>query len=471
MKCSENGRSLILLATLLLTLASSAVAAQETGQRQFGGTYDLLEPEQRRLIDDWVRRFNVVTDRDTPPDVLYNVIRLSTRTTFDAVTHALITTPLTDASGQSLGTALDLVEYLETIKGKVKGERGDRQFRMYVVLKPDAKEIIKKSQEFKRGADNTFYHKGYPINYRQTGKIPSIQISMAREGNRADIDVDYRSSGFPQALFNGHLSSSNSDVRAGNNHQRHVNRWGEGLQAWWQGLFGLPVRVSEDDVSQEIVPQQPPAGKLKLQAAVHDFLNLWLVEGAVNVAMSYISDRAYECLQLEQEEPLDRGMAPVILMKGMGAVHETLGEISSLEDATVGVRLNHPELKVVENKHHAQFVLYDVPTDVAASFECINRTKAVAQTAAKADRRYGEYYGSIFYIGGPVRGETVALLWAKESGYWKIISYETEVEGEGVGLGQAEELPSELAKAHRVATVIVPQGIELGRFQNWVAVG
>jgi len=437
MKRCGNLRLFTLLASLLLALGLSPAAgqgAQETGQRQFGGTYDLLEPQQRRLIDDWVRRFNEVTDRDTPPDVLYNVIRLSTRTTFDAVTHALITTPLTDASGQSLGTALDLVEYLETIKGKVKGERGDRQFRMYAVLKPDAKEILKKSQEFKRGADNTIYHKGYPINYRQSGKIPSIQISMAREGYRADIDVDYRSSGFPQALFNGHLSSTNSDVRAGNNHQRHVNRWGDGLEDWWRGLFGLPIRVSEDDVTQELIPQQPPAGKLKFQAAVHDFLNLWLVEGAVNVALSYISDRAYECLQLEQEAPLDRGMAPIILGKGMAAVHDALGKVSSLEDATVGVRLNHPELKVVENQHHAQFVLYDVPTDVAASFQCINRTKAVAQTSAKADRRYGEYYGSIFYIGGPVRGETVALLWVKERGYWKIISYETEVEGEDPNL-------------------------------------
>ena len=422
MKYSENRRSLILLASLLLALTLSPAAsqgAQETGQHRFGGTYDLLESEQRRLIDDWVRRFNEVTDRDTPPDVLYNVIRLSTRTTFDAVTHALITTTLTDESSQSLGTALDLIDYMETVKGKVKGQRGDLQFRLYAVLKPDAKEILIKSQEFKRSADNTIYHKGYPLNYRQTGKIPSIQISMAREGYRADIDVDYRPSGFPQALFNGHLSSSNSDVRSGNNHQRHVNRLGEGLEAWWQGLFGLPVRVSENDGRQEIVPQQPPADKLKLQAAVHDFLNLWLVEGAVNVAVSYISDRAYECMQLEQEEPLDRGMAPIILMKGMGAVHETLGEVSSLEDATVGVRLNNPELKVVENKHHAQFVLYDVPTDVAASFECINRTKVVAQTSVKADLRYGKYYGSIFYIGGPVRGETVALLWAKESGYWQ----------------------------------------------------
>ncbi len=305
MKCSENRRPPTLLTSLLLSLAITATAgpgAQETEPRQFGGTYDLLEPGQRGLIDDWVRRFDEVTERDTPPDVLYNVIRLSTRTTFDTVTHALTTTALTDESGQSLGTALDLIDYMETIKGKVKGEGGDRQFRMYAVMKPDTKEILTKSQEFKRGADNTIYHKGYPVNYRQAGKIPSIQISMAREGNRADIDVDYRSSGFPQALFNGHLSSTNSDVRAGNNHDCHVNRWGTGLEDWWRGIFGVRIRTSGDDVGEELIPQQPPAGKLKLQAAVHDFLELWLVEGAVNVAMSYMSDRAFECLQLETRD-------------------------------------------------------------------------------------------------------------------------------------------------------------------------
>jgi hypothetical protein len=51
--------------------------------------------------------------------------------------------------------------------------------------------------------------------------VPAIQISCAADGKRTDIDVDYRSSKFPVAILNGHLSSANSDVRAGNNHARH----------------------------------------------------------------------------------------------------------------------------------------------------------------------------------------------------------------------------------------------------------
>ena len=92
-------------------------------------------------------------------------------------------------------------------------------------LKTSAIDTLTRSREFERGVDNTVFHHGYPINYRQQGGTPSIQISIALDHVRADVDVDYRSSGFPLALFNGHLSASNSDVRAGDNYDRHTNRW------------------------------------------------------------------------------------------------------------------------------------------------------------------------------------------------------------------------------------------------------
>lgn len=423
--------AVLALASFLSAATVWSQSAEEQSQRQFGGTYDLLEPAQRRLIDDWVRRFNEIAGRTAPPDVLYNAVRLSSRTTFDAVTHALMTTPLTDESGQSLGTALDLVDQLETVHGKIKGAGGDEQFRIYVVLKPDAKELLEKCQEFTRKGDNTIYHKGYPINYRGNSGTPSIQISIARETNRADVDVDYRSSGFPVALFNGHLRSSNSDVRAGNNHDRHVNQW-SGLQDWWRGLFGLPLGRRDEDEQpgavEEVIPSEPPAGKGSLHDAVYGFLSSWLVEGEVGVAESYMSERAYQCLQLKQEEPIDRGMAPFILMKGMADIKQVIGEVASLEEATVGVRIVDPSLRAMENPHHAQFVLYEVADDLATSFECINRTEAVSRTTTSRPRRFGNYFGSIFYIQGPVKGATLALLWEKENGTWKIVSYELEPE-------------------------------------------
>lgn len=178
---------------------------------QFHGTYEELKPQQKQLIDEWYADYNKLTGDHADPQE-YNQFSLSTRTTYEAVTHALMNTTLTDKSGKPMGTPLDLVESIETINRKVLRARGDLQFRMYVVLKPDALQKLKGSSEFFRDRDNTIYHHGYPLNYRQDG-VPSIQFSMARDGRHADIDVDYRSSSFPAGLFNGHLTAANSDVR------------------------------------------------------------------------------------------------------------------------------------------------------------------------------------------------------------------------------------------------------------------
>ena len=63
---------------------------------------------------------------------------------------------------------------------------------MYVRLTPNAREMLERSREFKRGIDNAVYHKGYPINYREQQGTPSIQVSIALDGRQADVDVDYR---------------------------------------------------------------------------------------------------------------------------------------------------------------------------------------------------------------------------------------------------------------------------------------
>ncbi len=414
------------IATLLI-VASVAVGQEPTS---FGGEYAALVPAQQRLIADWVARFNEVTGQDAQVGAFYDdLVKLSSKTTFDAVTHALMTSTLTDDSEVALGTALDVVETLETVKGKIRDASGDRQFRMYVILKPGAVETLDKSREFQRGADNTIFHKGYPTNYRQQGGVPSIQISIARDGRRADIDVDYRASSFPAALFNGHLSASNSDVRAGNNDDRHNGRWA-GLPSWWQGLFGIRLRNADyDDVVKNDViqiPTQPRIGDQTIEKMTYDFLQAWLIEGNAVESMGYISEQAYPCVAMDQGSELDLGMAPFILMMGMKEAHEALGQPETLEGVTSGVRLSNPALKLVRQPHHAQFVLYSVPDDIARDFDCVSRLK-LAEDARRAPREYGNYFGSVFFVNTPEgRGETVALLWAREGGSWKIVSYELE---------------------------------------------
>ncbi len=467
MRIQRMNHSVCTLVTVLLLFAPGAVGQEaneaQAPMRYFGGSYASLAPEQVRLIEDWVRSFSEITGREIAPESFYNEhVKLSTKTTFDAVTNALMTTPLTDESGRSLGTALDLVAHMETVRGKVKGERGDRQFRMYVKLRTDAIDILNQCREFNRKADNAIYHKGYPINYRQSGSIPSIQISIARNSERADIDVDYRSSMFPLALFNGHLTASNSAVRAGDNYQRHSSRW-EGFANWWRGLFGVRLK-SEDYIDDAVygeftVPEVPRAGKSKLQDAVHDFLSAWLVEQKPNEAMAYFSERSYACVQTADME--NRGMVPVMMIAGLQEIVNAVGKQDDLEDVVVGVRFNDPSLKLVQQPHHAQFVLYGVPDDVALTFDCANRTAVADASSIRAARDYGNYYGSVFYIKSPLgRGATLALLWAKESGYWKIVSYELEPYAEDeIETGYR---PPEVAELERVegnpAVVTAAQG-------------
>ena len=134
---------------------------------------------------------------------------------------------------------------------------------MYVRLTAEARDRLERSREFKRAADNSIYHKGYPLNYREQGGTPSIQVSIALDGRQADVDVDYRSSSFPAMLLNGHLSASNSDVRAGDNAERHAARW-SGFQNWWRGFFGIGLTHAPDtpDATAALaLPRVPRAGR------------------------------------------------------------------------------------------------------------------------------------------------------------------------------------------------------------------
>jgi hypothetical protein len=412
----------------VLFSALSAIALAQQAPRPFGGAYSELDQRRQRLIDDWVARFVKVTGQKVDARSFYDeVLPLSTKTTFEAVTNALMTTPLTDASGKTFGDALTLVERIDTVKGEAPGTKSDRQFRIYARLTPDARAMLERSQEFKRAADNSVYHKGYPLNYREQG-TPSIQVSMALDGRLADIDVDYRSSSFPAMLFNGHLSASNSDVRAGNNDERHAARW-SGLQSWWRNFFGVSLSRKSDaaeTTSALALPRVPRAGKKNITVMVPDFLQAWLVEGNAVAAMGYLSERSYACLAEDMPDPSahDRGLAPFQILVNLKAAHDALGPHTSLEGLITGVRFTTPGLRVVPQPHHAQYVIYDVADDVAARFDCASRL--TPGPPPKESHEYGHHFGTTFRVVGPRTAASIALLWAKEDGYWKIVSWQME---------------------------------------------
>ena len=398
-----------------------------------GGRYAALTPAQRALVDDATVRFGQATAKQMEPGRLFDSLPLSTRTTFDAVTHALSETRLTGGDGASLNlTALDLIARVDAVAGSVPDAGGDKQFRMYVQLRPDARKILESSREFSRQVDNTVYHKGYPICFRGTGNTPNIQFSLSPDGTRGDIDVDYRASEFPIMLLNGHLTASNSDVRAGNNDERHNGHW-KGLENWWASFMG----VATGDVSSAAatdtrkVATEPRLGKgTPPEEAIADFLTAWLVEQNPGVAAGYIAPRAYACLETTRGEPVDRGVARFRIVAAMHAVNIKTGKVDSLSRVLEGVSLTGTRGKEVPQPNRDAFVMYDLRDDLAESLDCENRLHPERADPDQArSTSFGHYVGAVFRLkAGGVVGDAVATLWSEERGVWKLVAFAAEPE-------------------------------------------
>lgn len=429
---------LLVLWVLFLAIAAPAQTTSPSSTSTFPGTYAQLKPQQKKLIDDWYAEYDRLMGTNDPPTD-YDTLSLSTRTTFEAVTHALMTTNLTDKSGKPLGNALALVQSIETINGKVPKARGDLQFRVYVILKPTALQILKDSTEFFRDRDNTVYHHGYPLNWRQDGGAPSIQVSMAPDGRHADIDVDYRSSRFPSALFNGHLTAANSDVRAGSNTQRHLGRW-DGLTDWWRNLFNLnlaePPDATEVAIRTGDIPPVPRKASGRLDEAVNDFLTSWLVEGKPELSAAYLSTRSYSCLEEygpQAGNEISAAAAPYLAARDLGVISKALGKPAKLQDVLAASSLDDKRLKPMKQQYANLFTLYAVPNGIAPEFEC-DETRAMKDfenarlTGVK--QKYSSYYASVMRLHQPdAAGQIITVLWTKEGNYWKAVSWATEPEG------------------------------------------
>ena len=401
-------------------------------------SYDDLTSRQKELVDSYVADYNRKTGFDITTEDGYAALSTSERSTFDAITHALSRTELTDADGKSLGTALDLIVGIERIAGQYYGRQGDEQFRVFSHLKPGAREILEKSREFKFGEENIVYHVGYPYSYRQAGKVPNIQFSISEDGLRADIDVDYRSSRLPTAMWNGHLTAANSDVRAGDNHKRHNDRWA-GLVNWWSALLGKMPEESEPQA--ELLPNEPPEPATPLPPnrpsgapiaevwdATQELLTDWLVRRD-DEALEFVSDQALACAKLEDgtdPSTLIAAEARKRLREIMRAVSSEIGKVANLTQAIDAVIPWRKEFRVVKQPFEGDFAIVEAPDSFAEHFRCESRSKERQLGALSEENlRYGTYYGAVFrFRHGTSRGGVLALLWTQQSGAWRVIAWE-----------------------------------------------
>jgi hypothetical protein len=386
-----------------------------------------LTARQQQLFKTYIDGYNKTRGSRYSPEEGFDRLTISEQSTFYGITHALDNTSMTDAGGAPLGSVLDRVESIERIAGQYAGRGGDQQFRLYVNLKPDTREILEKSQQFFRDHENTVYHVGYPHSYRQAGKEPNLQMSLAEDGMKADIDVDYRSSRSPQGLFNGHLTSANSDIRVGENTDLHRGRWG-GFIAFWQETFG---RLGDEAAGRDLLdfdrpdarvtplPPDRPSGAQpeRIEDAAQEFLTDWLVRRQYQQALDFLSPRAYACLIVSTDArrvPLDANGARRELLTLMEHATRKLGDRANLTTAMVAFTPRDPKRVIIDHPFKQEFLLTPLTEAEARPYLC--DTKAAPSTGA-------EYVAAVFQFrisGGGVLG----LLWTREGGQWKLVSYQ-----------------------------------------------
>lgn len=411
------------------------VADRQQQDSRFASRYEDFEGRRKELFDLFTQQYNDQTGFKLGPEEYFDSLSVSERTTFDAVTHALMKTELTDEGGNSLGTALDLVAEIDHIAGQYYGRQGDEQFRIYAHLRPGARDTIEKCPQFFRDHGNTVYHMGYPLSFRQTGKEPTLQVSMAEDGSRADIDVDYRSSKMPAAMWNGHLTSANSDVRAGDNYDRHSNRW-SGLVAWWKRIFG-EFAEQEAPEATDLWETAPPLAKVTplppnrplgapiedVGDAVQEFLADWLVRKNFDEAMDFVSDEALPCLVLSPGSNVTKGTRKA-MRKVLEESSGRLGRPDSLSVIIESVQPWGPNIRKLDHRFAAEFDLVEASDSLGETFLCRNRAGRFKPGATTSEPTFGTYYGAIFRFRIPTLNQgALALLWKKEEDGRALVRY------------------------------------------------
>ena len=396
--------------------APDGVLAPDTASK----AWSRLDPAQRRLVEPMAR---ATCGDGCTPAAHYASWPLSRQTTFEAATNGLQETQLTDASGRDLGRAIDLVASIDRVAGEEPGRRGDEQFRLYVQLVPTARATLDAAREFYRDKDNSVFHKGYPVNYRLRGRFPSVQISIAEQGEKADIDVDYLSSRAPQGLFNGHLTAANSDVRMRGNERRHTRRW-NGLVVWWTSLMdtlrtNAPTRRAAHP-SEPAPPTSPAVHFTTVEEASAEFLADWFVRREVDQALAFVSPRAVVCTNVDDDvenEHVD-GRAARDLLEDVIKEAARGPRPRRLSDVIMPVEAWDATWRPRTHPFASAYTLATVDHADAHEFLCGRHTGAQLALTEVAHVLFQLH--SAEHDGGAV----IALLWTRETEGWRLLSFD-----------------------------------------------
>jgi hypothetical protein len=233
------------------------------------------------------------------------------------------------------------------------------------------------------------------------------------------------------------LSAANSDVRAGNNLDRHDARW-SGLNGWWRDVFGLlgnGGKPSPENSTESLghIPLNPGVkADQGVDKSAHDFLQSWVVEKQPNKSVAYFSRQSYPCLEATAQKSRHSappGMIRLRTLMLMQNFSDSVGAANSVANVFEPAGKWSQALKETKNAYASEFLLVAVPADMEPDERC-----APALSEASGNHSKEKYFATVFRgKQGDGRNKVMTLLWAKEGDYWKIIAIRLE-DGSDAGI-------------------------------------
>ena len=167
-------------------------------------------------------------------------------------------------------------------------------------------------------------------------------------------------------------------------------------------------------------PPNRPAGApiAEVHDAVQEFLTDWLVRRDVDEALGFFSDRAYACMNVDddrEEEALDTRQARETLSELMSYAADELGRRNNLTEAVVAVPPITPGRQLISHPYEREFIMASGDAAAAAKYLCGQE--------AGAEPDESTYYGVLFRF-RQKGAAALGLLWTQEAGAWRLVSYQ-----------------------------------------------
>ena len=134
------------------------------------------------------------------------------------------------------------------------------------------------------------------------------------------------------------------------------------------------------------------------------------------------------CLNTDDDvtkELLRDNEAHEVVGKLMEYTNDRLGDRDNLTEAIDVVLPWDPTALVVKHPYEEDFAIVEMPDEKAVQYICDRKpTREEEASIATGDLTYGTYYAVIFRF-KVEGGGTLGLLWERENGSWRIVSYRT----------------------------------------------